>query len=273
MGGKVLVPTREAVEKLLAARLAADVMGVPTIIIARTDADAANLITSDIDDNDKPFVTGERSMEGFYYTAPGWIRPSPAVWPTPPTPTSSGAKRRTRPGGSPPIRRSHSRPVPRQTAGLQLLALVQLEAESGRNTIAIFQEELGKMGYAFQFVTLAGFHSLNASMFQLANDYKNAAWRLTPTSRKRNSSCTRLRLPAIKHQSFVGAGYFDEIQTGHHPRRGVYHGPERLDGRRAVHRRQRPRRCGSRLRLVAEVRQAQKICSEQLVSVFLLLDK
>ena len=131
MGGKVLVPTQEAVQKLVAARLAADVLGVPTILLARTDAEAATLVTSDVDENDKPFLTGERTVEGFYRVREtGWNSRSHAVWPTPNTPIWCGAR--------PVIRISNfarkfaegiHRKYPRQAAGLQLLPVVQLEAQ------------------------------------------------------------------------------------------------------------------------------------------------
>jgi isocitrate lyase len=214
MGGKVLVPTREAVQKLLAARLAADVMGVPTIIVARTDADAANLITSDIDDNDKPFVTGERSMEGFYYTNAGldqaisrglaYAPYADIVWCETSHPDVAQA-------------RQFAEAIHAQFPG-KLLAYncspsfnwsLNLDAD----TIANFQKELGKMGYAFQFVTLAGFHNLNAGMFELALGYKNegmAAYARFQDKEFKLQADHGFR--AIKHQSFVGAGYFDEVQ-------------------------------------------------------------
>jgi hypothetical protein len=132
MGGKVLVPTREAVNKLVAARLAADVMGVPTMLLARTDAEAADLVTSDIDDNDKPFFTGERTVEGFYRSRTAWTRPSAAAWPTPLRRPDLVRDRHARPGLRQEVRRRHPRQVPRQAAGLQLLAVLQLEEEPGR---------------------------------------------------------------------------------------------------------------------------------------------
>ena len=134
MGGKVLVPTQQAIRNLVAARLAADVMGVPTILIARTDANAAKLLTSDVDPRDRPFLTGERTPEGFFRVrARPAIRPSPAAWPTLLTPTCSGAK-----PPSPIWRKPRSfaeaihEQVSGQTAGLQLLAVIQLEEEAGR---------------------------------------------------------------------------------------------------------------------------------------------
>lgn len=214
MGGKVLVPTREAVQKLVAARLAADVMGVPTIIVARTDADAANLITSDIDDNDKPFITGERSHEGFYYTNAGldqaisrglaYAPYADIVWCETSHPDVEQA-------------RHFAEAIHAQFPG-KLLAYncspsfnweLNLDAE----TIANFQQELGKMGYAFQFVTLAGFHNLNAGMFELALGYRDQGMAAYARFQQKEFQMQKDHgFRAIKHQSFVGAGYFDEIQ-------------------------------------------------------------
>ena len=172
MGGKVLVPTREAVEKLIAARLAADCMGVPTILLARTDAEAADLVTSDIDANDKPFCTGERTVEGFYKTRAGSTRRSRAASRTRRTRTSSGARPASRTStsrsGSP--KRSR-RSIPGKMLAYNCSPSFNWKKNLDDATIARFQRELGAMGYKFQFITLAGFHSLNYSMFNLAHGY------------------------------------------------------------------------------------------------------
>ncbi|MEJ2299756.1 MAG: isocitrate lyase [Woeseiaceae bacterium] len=171
MGGKVLVPTHEAVAKLNAARLAADVCGVPTVLIARTDADAANLITSDADDRDHPFITGERTPEGFY---------------------------RTKSGLDQAIARGLS---------------YNWKANLDDATMKTFREELGKMGYKFQFITLAGWHALNLSMFELARAYKQDGMFAYSQMQQREFADEKHGFRAAKHQSFVGAGYFDAVQN------------------------------------------------------------
>ncbi len=214
MGGKVLVPTREAIEKLVSARLAADVMGVPTLIIARTDADAANLITSDIDPRDKEFVTGERSSEGFYYTRAGldqaisrglsYAPYADIVWCETSHPDLEEARR---------FAEAIHAQFPGKLLAYNCSPSFNWKLNLSEKDIAIFQDELGKMGYAFQFVTLAGFHSLNASMFQLANDYKTRGMAAYADFQEKEFDLhTDFGFTAVKHQSFVGAGYFDEIQ-------------------------------------------------------------
>ena len=172
MGGKVLVPTGQHIRTLLAARLAADVLDVPLLIVARTDANGANLLTSDIDPRDQEFCTGERTAEGFFRVKEGLdqaisraivlrpLRGSDLVRDGPP-----------RSGGGRPVRRGDPRAVPRKDAGLQLLALLQLEEAPRRGHDRLLPEGTGSLGYKFQFITLAGFHSLNASMFELASGY------------------------------------------------------------------------------------------------------
>lgn len=215
MGGKVLVPTREAVQKLIAARLAADVAGVPTLVIARTDADAADLITSDVDENDRPFTTGERTIEGFYRTRAGMEQAisrglayapyADIVWCETSHPDLEQA-------------RQFADAIHAQFPG-KLLAYncspsFNWKLNLDETTIALFQRELGRMGYAFQFVTLAGFHSLNASMFALADDYRARGMAAYADFQEREFKLHHDNgFQAIKHQSFVGAGYFDEIQT------------------------------------------------------------
>ncbi len=214
MGGKVLVPTREAVQKLVAARLAADVMGVPTIIVARTDANAANLITSDIDDNDKPFLTGERSPEGYYYTRAGldqaisrglaYAPYADVVWCETAHPDLEEARR---------FADAIHEQFPGKLLAYNCSPSFNWKLNLDETTIAVFQQELGKMGYAFQFVTLAGFHNLNAGMFQLASDYRARGMAAYADFQEKEFELhTHFGFEAIKHQSFVGAGYFDEVQ-------------------------------------------------------------
>jgi isocitrate lyase len=214
MGGKVLVPTREFIQKLVAARLAADMMGVPTVIIARTDAEAAQLITSDIDPRDQPFVTGDRTAEGYYRTTGGldqainralsYAPYADVVWCETAHPDLEEAK-------------SFAEGVHERFPG-KLLAYncspsFNWQANLSDKEIAGFQQELGKMGYKFQFVTLAGFHSLNASMFELAKGYREEGMAAYSRFQEHEFELQRESgFRAIKHQSFVGAGYFDELQ-------------------------------------------------------------
>ena len=170
MGGKVLVPTREAVQKLIAARLAADVAGVPTLLLARTDAEAANLVTSDIDENDKPFLTGERTAEGFYRVRNGieqaiargvaYAEYADMVWCETGTPDLDFARR-----FSEAIREK----FPQKMLAYNCSPSFNWKRNLDDAIIAKFQRELGAMGYKFQFITLAGFHALNYSMFDLAH--------------------------------------------------------------------------------------------------------
>ena len=214
MGGKVLVPTREFIQKLVAARLAADVLGVPTIVIARTDAEGAQLVTSDIDPRDQPFITGERTAEGFYRTTGGldqainralsYAPYADVVWCETAHPDLDEA-------------RAFAEGVHEKFPG-KLLAYncspsFNWRANLSEKEIATFQNELGKMGYKFQFVTLAGFHTLNASMFELAKGYRDEGMAAYSRFQEREFEMQREDgFRAIKHQSFVGAGYFDEIQ-------------------------------------------------------------
>ena len=215
MGGKVLVPTREAVQKLIAARLAADVAGVPTLVVARTDANAADLITSDIDDNDKPFTTGERTVEGFYRTRAGldqainrglaYAPYADIVWCETAHPDLDEARR---------FAEAIHEKFPGKMLTYNCSPSFNWKLNLDETTITIFQKELGKMGYVFQFVTLAGFHNLNASMFALADDYRARGMAAYADFQEHEFKLHHDHgFQAIKHQSFVGAGYFDEVQT------------------------------------------------------------
>ncbi len=213
MGGKALVPTQEFIQKLTAARLAADVMGVPTILIARTDADSATLLTSDIDERDRRFLTGERVREGFYRVTGGldqaiarglaYAPYADMIWCETSEPNLEEA-------------REFAEAIHAEFPG-KLLAYncspsfnwrKKLDAE----TISRFQPELAAMGYKFQFVTLAGFHALNLSMFELARDYRERG--MAAYSRLQEAEFAaeaEYGYRAIKHQAFVGAGYFDAV--------------------------------------------------------------
>ena len=213
LGGKVLVPTVEAVQKLIAARLAADVMGVPTLIMARTDADSAHLLTSDIDPRDHEFLTGERTTEGFFRIK-GGIKSAIAravayapyadlLWCETSKPDLKEA-------------REFAEGVHAKFPGKMLAYNCSPSFNWKKNlddaTIAKFQRELGAMGYKFQFITLAGFHALNLSMFELARGYKLAG--MTAYSRLQEKEFSRefqYGYEAVKHQRFVGTGYFDAV--------------------------------------------------------------
>ncbi len=214
MGGKVLVPTREAVSKLVAARLAADVMGVPTVLIARTDAEAADLITSDIDDNDKPFCTGERTVEGFFRTKPGleqavsrglaYAPYADMIWCETGKPDLVYAKK-------------FAEAIHKQFPGKLLAYNCSPSFNWKKNlddaTIAKFQRELGAMGYKFQFITLAGFHSLNYSMFELAYGYARNQMSAFVELQEKEFAAAEKGFTAVKHQREVGTGYFDAVTT------------------------------------------------------------
>ena len=214
MGGKVLVPTKEFIQKLVAARLAADTMGVPTVVIARTDAEGAQLVTSDIDPRDQPFITGERTAEGFYRTVGGldqaidralsYAPYADVVWCETAHPDLEEAKA---------FAEGVHAKFPGKLLAYNCSPSFNWRANLSENDIARFQQELGRMGYKFQFVTLAGFHTLNASMFELAKGYKEEG--MAAYSRFQQHEFDMQKedgFRAIKHQSFVGAGYFDEIQ-------------------------------------------------------------
>ena len=214
MGGKVLVPTREAVAKLVAARLAADVMGVPTVLLARTDAEAADLVTSDVDENDKPFVTGERTVEGFFKTRKGvdqaisrglaYAPYADLIWCETGTPDLAFAKK-------------FAEAIQKQFPGKMLAYNCSPSFNWKRNldegTIAKFQRELGAMGYKFQFITLAGFHSLNYSMFNLAYGYARNQMSAFVELQEAEFAAAERGFTAVKHQREVGTGYFDAVTT------------------------------------------------------------
>ena len=214
MGGKVLVPTREAVAKLTAARLAADVMGVPTILLARTDAEAADLVTSDVDDNDKPFLTGERTVEGFYRTKKGfeqavsrglaYAEVADMVWCETGTPDLKFAK-------------DFADAIHAKFPGKMLAYNCSPSFNWKKNlddaTIAKFQRELGAMGYKFQFITLAGFHNLNYGMFELAYGYARKNMSAFVEMQEKEFAAAERGFTAVKHQREVGTGYFDAVTT------------------------------------------------------------
>ena len=212
MGGKVLVPTQEAVQKLIAARLAADIMGVPTVLFARTDGEAADLVTSDIDDNDKPFLTGDRTAEGFFRLRGGlecaiarglaYAPYADLVWCETGTPDLAFARR-------------FAEAIQKKYPGKMLAYNCSPSFNWKRNlddaTIAKFQRELGAMGYKFQFITLAGFHALNYSMFELAYGYARENMTAFVQLQEKEFAAAEKGFTAVKHQREVGTGYFDEI--------------------------------------------------------------
>ncbi|HSM10772.1 MAG TPA: isocitrate lyase [Lysobacter sp.] len=212
MGGKVLVPTREAVEKLIAARLAADVMGVPTLIVARTDAEAADLLTSDIDDNDAAFVTGERTAEGFYKTRKGidqaisrglaYAPYADLVWCETGKPDLEFARKFAA--------AIHAR-FPGKLLAYNCSPSFNWKQNLDDATIATFQTELAKLGYKFQFITLAGFHSLNHGMFNLAHGYARRQMSAFVELQEAEFAAAEQGFTAVKHQREVGTGYFDAV--------------------------------------------------------------
>ena len=212
MGGKVLVPTREAVEKLVAARLAADCLGVPTILLARTDAEAADLLTSDIDENDKSFCTGERTVEGFYKTRAGleqalsrglaYARYADLIWCETGKPDLAFAK-----AFADAIRAR----FPDKMLAYNCSPSFNWKKNLDDATIARFQRELGAMGYKFQFITLAGFHSLNYSMFHLAHGYARNNMAAFVELQEAEFAAVDRGFTAVKHQREVGTGYFDTV--------------------------------------------------------------
>jgi len=214
MGGKVLVPTREAVAKLNAARLASDVMGVPTVLLARTDAEAGDLVTSDIDANDKPFCTGERTVEGFFRTRNGleqaisrglaYAEYADLIWCETGKPDLAFAK-----AFADAIRAK----FPGKLLAYNCSPSFNWKKNLDDATIAKFQHELGKMGYKFQFITLAGFHSLNYSMFNLAYGYARQNMSAFVELQEAEFKAAEKGFTAVKHQREVGTGYFDAVTT------------------------------------------------------------
>src|SRR5262245_60110014 len=215
MGGKVLVPTQEAVQKLIAARLAADVMGVPTIVLARTDAEAADLLTSDIDENDKLFCTSERTSEGFYRTRPGveqsisrglaYAPYADMVWCETGKPDLAFARKFAE-----AIRRKH----PGKLLAYNCSPSFNWKKNLDDATIAKFQRELGAMGYKYQFITLAGIHSMWFNMFDLAQDYVKQGMTAYVEKVQEPEFAARERgYTFVSHQQEVGTGYFDDVTT------------------------------------------------------------
>lgn len=214
MGGKVLVPTREAVAKLVAARLAADVSGTTTLVIARTDAEAADLVTSDVDDNDKGFLTGERTIEGFFRTTPGleqaisrglaYAEYADMVWCETGKPDLAYAKR---------FADAIHAKFPGKLLAYNCSPSFNWKKNLDDATIAKFQKELGAMGYKFQFITLAGFHSLNYSMFNLAHGYARNNMSAFVELQEAEFAAAERGFTAVKHQREVGTGYFDAVTT------------------------------------------------------------
>ncbi|MGB0132426.1 isocitrate lyase [Dokdonella sp.] len=212
MGGKVLVPTREAVDKLNAARLAADVMGVPTLIIARTDAEAADLLTSDIDANDQPFATGERTVEGFYKTNKGldqaisrglaYAPYADLVWCETGKPDLEFARKFAE--------AIHAR-FPGKMLAYNCSPSFNWKKNLDDATIAKFQKEIAGYGYKFQFITLAGFHALNYSMFNLAHGYARNQMSAFVELQEAEFAAADRGFTAVKHQHEVGTGYFDQV--------------------------------------------------------------
>src|ERR1700712_4407595 len=212
MGGKVLVPTREAVAKLTAARLAADVMGVPTLVIARTDAEAADLVTSDVDANDQPYLTGERTIEGFYRSKAGlaqaisrglaYSEVADMVWCETGKPDLAYAKR---------FADAIHAKFPGKLLAYNCSPSFNWKKNLDDATIAKFQRELGAMGYKFQFITLAGFHSLNYSMFNLAHGYARNQMSAFVEMQEAEFAAAEKGFTAVKHQREVGTGYFDAV--------------------------------------------------------------
>ncbi|HEV8110858.1 MAG TPA: isocitrate lyase, partial [Burkholderiales bacterium] len=205
MGGKVLVPTQEAVQKLIAARLAADVLGVPTVLLARTDAEAADLVTTDVDENDKPHITGERTSEGFYRTRKGFDQAlsrglayaeyADMVWCETGTP-DLGFARKFAEG----IRKKY----PEKMLAYNCSPSFNWKRNLDDAAIARFQRELGAMGYKFQFITLAGFHALNYSMFELAYGYARDNMSAFVELQQKEFAAAEKGFTAVKHQREVG---------------------------------------------------------------------
>jgi isocitrate lyase len=212
MGGKVLVPTSEAVSKLAAARLAADVCGVPTLLVARTDADAANLLTSDIDERDAPFITGERTAEGFFRVKAGldqaiarglaYAPLADLIWCETSVPELPMAKK---------FAEAMHKEFPGKMLAYNCSPSFNWKRHLDDATIAKFQKELAAMGYKFQFITLAGFHSLNYSMFILAKGYKESQMKAYVELQEAEFASEKDGYTATKHQREVGAGYFDAV--------------------------------------------------------------
>ena len=216
MGGKVLVPTQEAVQKLIAARLASDVMGVPTLLLARTDAEAANLITSDYDENDKPFLSGERTAEGFYRTNNGidqaisrglaYAPYADLIWCETGTPDLEFAKK---------FAEGVRSQYPDQLLAYNCSPSFNWKKNLDDVTIAKFQKELSAMGYKYQFITLAGIHNMWYNMFDLAHSYAagDGMKHYVEKVQEPEFAAANKGYSFVSHQQEVGAGYFDDVTT------------------------------------------------------------
>ncbi|QGQ44592.1 isocitrate lyase [Metabacillus sediminilitoris] len=212
LGGKVLLPTQTAVKNLISARLAADVMGTPTIIIARTDADAADLITSDVDPADHEFITGERTIEGFYRTKAGidqaisrglsYAPYADLIWCETSEPNLEQAQK---------FADAIHEKFPGKLLAYNCSPSFNWKKKLDDHTIAAFQKEIAKMGYKFQFVTLAGFHALNHSMFELARGYRDRGMAAYSELQQEEFASEVFGYTATRHQREVGTGYFDEV--------------------------------------------------------------
>jgi isocitrate lyase len=212
MGGKVLIPTQAAVRNLISARLAADVMGVPTLIVARTDANGAFLITSDVDDQDKPFLTGERTTEGFFRLRGGldaaiarglaYAPYADLIWCETSEPNMEEARR---------FAEAIHAKFPGKLLAYNCSPSFNWKKKLDDESIARFQHELGEMGYKFQFVTLAGFHALNHSMFELAKGYRDRGMAAYSELQQAEFASEVHGYTATRHQREVGTGYFDEV--------------------------------------------------------------
>ncbi len=214
MGGKVLVPTREAIQKLVAARLGADVLGVPTLLIARTDANGAQLLTSDCDPADAPFITGEKTIEGFCRIRGGLeiaiargLAYAPfcdLIWCETSEPSFEEAER---------FATAIHKKYPGKLLAYNCSPSFNWKSKLGDEEMASFQRRLGEIGYKFQFVTLAGFHALNLSMFELARAYRVDGMYAYSNLQQREFASTDQGYGAVRHQRFVGTGYFDLVST------------------------------------------------------------
>jgi len=214
LGGKVLVPTQEAINKLVSARLAADVCGVPTVLIARTDADAANLITSDVDVRDRKFITGERTDEGFFYVNNGieqainrglsYAPYADLIWMETSTPSLEEARA---------FAEAIHAAYPGKKLAYNCSPSFNWASKLTVEEMSTFREDIAAMGYCFQFITLAGFHALNTSMFELSKDYVENGMAGYSKLQQREFDLVNHGFKAVKHQSFVGTGYYDKVQN------------------------------------------------------------
>jgi len=212
LGGKVLVPTSYFIRTLVAARLAADIQGVPSILVARTDAEAAKLISSDADPRDQPFITGERTTEGHFLFKGGmeaaiargqaYAPYADLVWCETPTPDLDEARR---------FAEGIHSAFPGKALAYNCSPSFNWEKHLTPDEIAAFQQKLASFGYKFQFITLAGFHTLNQSMFELASTYAQQGMPAYVRLQKREFQAEKAGYGAVKHQSFVGTGYFDQV--------------------------------------------------------------